>query len=157
MNCQSLSKALRVIISLALLLLGASIGCTQANSDIPSTQDYVPPIRETPLNAPELNDLLTKAQANGQVRVIVGLRVSFKPEDELANQEAVDAQRARIAQAQRDLLAQLSAYNVTNVKTSKLFPYMAMTVDVSALQYLASSPDVTSIEEDKLASPTGEQ
>ncbi|MCG2767823.1 MAG: S8 family serine peptidase [Anaerolineae bacterium] len=117
-------------------------------------EEEIPPTPETPLNAPELSDLLAKAQANGQVRVIVGLRVPFKPEDELVRAQAVDAQRARIAQAQRDLLAQLSAHNVTNVKTSKLFPYMAMTVDVAALQYLASSPDVTSIEEDKLVFPT---
>ena len=149
MNCQSLSKALRAIISLALLLLGASIGCTQANSEIPSTQDYVPPIRETPLNAPELDDLLAEAQANGQVCVIVGLRVSFKPEGELTGTQAVDAQRARIAQAQTDLLAQLSAYKVTDVKTFKFIPYMAMTVDAAALQYLASSSHVTSIEEER--------
>ena len=155
MNWQPCLKVLRAAISLALLLSGASVGCTQASADIPSTQDRASSIRETPLNAPELSDLLARAQADGKVRVIVGLRVLFKPEGELANPQAVDAQRAGIVRSQTNLLAQLSDYNVTDVNTFRFIPYVAITVDADALQYLVSLSDVTSIEEDRLVSPAG--
>lgn len=56
----------------------------------------------------------------------------------------------RIDQAQQALLVRMSSYSLASIKSFKYIPYLAMEVDASALEALASDPEVVSIEEDKL-------
>src|SRR6185295_2298148 len=103
------------------------------------------------------NALISKAQSEGSVRVIVGLRVSgFRAEGHLRNAEAVKVQRQDIARAQaqiQDLLEPL-ALNVTSVRNFEFIPFIAMTVDAAALQQLRISNEVASIEEDIAVAPS---
>jgi uncharacterized protein (TIGR03437 family) len=95
-------------------------------------------------------ELITKAQAEGAVRVIVGLRIAFEPEGRLASLAQVLAQRLAIAQSQNTLLSQMAAYRVTSVKQFAYIPFLAMEVDAAGLEYLQASPGVVSIQEDTL-------
>lgn len=91
--------------------------------------------------------LISKAEASGPVRVIVGLRSSYRPEGKLISTQAVASQRDDIAQTQGDLLNQMTTLNVQSVKKYKTIPFMAMEVDAAGLRALEASPTVTSLEE----------
>ncbi|HKP87569.1 MAG TPA: S8 family serine peptidase [Blastocatellia bacterium] len=98
--------------------------------------------------------LISKAQAEGPISVIVGLRSSFQPEGTLNSIQAVRDQHGTIAQAQSRLLDKMSSFAVKSVKRFETIPFMAMDVDAAGLAYLESSPDVTSIEEDIAVPPS---
>lgn len=99
--------------------------------------------------------LMARAQAEGPVPVIVGLRVAgFRSEGQLAGPQAVGVQREEITQARNRLMDQLSTSNVGSVKNFEFIPFVAMTVDAAALEQLRSSADVASIEEDIPVPPT---
>lgn len=94
------------------------------------------------------NELIAKAETEGIVRIIVGLNIPFQPEGELPDSQSVQMQRQRITEAQDSLLDNLMIYNVTLVKKFEYIPYMTIVVDVAALEYVISSPEVFSVEED---------
>ena len=94
--------------------------------------------------------LMAQAQAVGSVRVIVGLRASFQPEGTLVTSDAVQAQQSAIALAQTALLNQMAAYPITGVKQFPYIPFLALEVDAAGLQYLASAPEVATVQEDQL-------
>jgi len=100
-----------------------------------------------------VDTLMAKAQADGAVLVIVGMRVAFQPEGRLTSSAAVESQRAAISTAQEALLDQMAGYNVQFVKKFPFIPYMAMQVDAAALAGLAASPEVIHIEEDVAVPP----
>jgi hypothetical protein len=103
---------------------------------------------------PVAGDLLSRAQQNGSVRIIVGLNVPFVPEGELPDAAAVDAQHKAIADAQAALVQRLSGFTVSDVEIYESIPFVAMVVDAAALQVLLSDPAVTSIEEDGISGPS---
>jgi hypothetical protein len=103
---------------------------------------------------PHYTVLLTKAQQNGSVRIIIGLQVPFVPEGNLPDEAAVTAQRKAIADAQDALLRRLAGHNTQNVITFEYAPFIAMDVDSAALSQLIVDPEVSSIEEDGLSSPS---
>ncbi len=128
------------------LLLQTGVG----NSDIPAGADIAH--AQGPL---DFVARITKALAQGTVKIIVGLAVpGYEPEGELANTRAINAQRAAITRAQDQLLKALSSQNVTAIKQFEFIPYMAMELDAAALAALKISPTVTIVEEDILAAPT---
>lgn len=99
-----------------------------------------------------LNNLRQLAAKNGSVRLIVGVRVAFAPEGMMSATNAA-LQRDQIAAAQHAVLNQVVSLK-QKLATSKLFasiPFMAIEVNLSELEALANLPDVTSIEEDRLA------
>ena len=104
----------------------------------------------------QAKSLLAKAQANGVVHLLVGLRVPFEPEGNLSPQ-AVAGQRRAIAEAQDALLKRLTRCNskIESVKRFEFTPYLAMAIDVVGLKCLLDAPEVKTIVEDALASPTG--
>ena len=105
--------------------------------------------------------LIAQARSEGRVRVIVGLgdqgssgastASSFK--DAAARAEMV----SRVDRVQQALLVRMSSHRVSSVRRFKYIPYLAMEVDASALEALASDPGVVSIEEDKLLKPMLEE
>jgi subtilisin len=89
-----------------------------------------------------------KLQRTGAVRVIVQLRVSWRPEG--AMQQAAErlAQRDSIKQAQDDLLNVVHLRNPRSLKRFEYLPYLAFSVDAAGLQALRSSSQVIDIYED---------
>lgn len=96
----------------------------------------------------DVRALLAKAQTQGSVRVIVGVRATFQPEGKL-DARAAQTQRRAIAQAQAAVLNQLATRNVRTARTFQFVPYLALEVDANALTALAASANVTRIQEDK--------
>lgn len=101
-----------------------------------------------------LQALMDKAEANGTVRVIVGLNVPFTPEGELAGTQAVQIQQQAIQIAQNQVWQQIAGYTSELKASYQYIPYMAVIVDEAALAKLASLPEVISIEEDQLSAPS---
>ena len=109
----------------------------------------------------EFAALSAKAQIEGRVRVIVGLRAEGGSEASAARSfkdaEARAAMVSRVDRAQEALLVRMSGYSLSSVKRFNYIPYLAMEVDAGALEALASDPEVVSIEEDKLLEPKLEE
>src|SRR5262249_52139815 len=96
-------------------------------------------------------ELLSRARAQGRVRVIVGLNTStrYQPSGGLSASQA-QAQRNSIAQARQSLVQSLAPHQATVVANSNQWsiPYVALVADAAALQALQASPQVSSIHED---------
>jgi subtilisin family serine protease len=87
-------------------------------------------------------------EAGARKRVIVKLRIAFKPEGLLDGVSAVQSQRAAIDQAQNALMSRLSNQNITHIYTYEYIPYIALEVDAAGLQALTAAPEVASVAED---------
>ena len=128
----------------------------QAKATDTSQSKEPPPIAEQlqrkTTRAASVADLVSQAQREGSVRVIVGLRTRFRPEGTLENQALVQTQRLNIAQAQVSLLSQMTAFSVNSLKQFASIPYLAMEIDAAGLQFLQLSPEVSTIQEDRLHS-----
>lgn len=99
--------------------------------------------------------LQVKAAEAGVVRVIVGVRAAFAPEGELAESEKIK-QRKDIAYAQDAVLSNMPslASRYHTVKLFDIIPFIAMEVNGAELDALSRMPEVTLIEEDRLAKAT---
>lgn len=111
--------------------------------------------RSSPMVRATLQGLATTAQEKGAVRVIVGVRAAFAPEGMLSA-ATVALQRDEIASAQSAVLARLPAATQKDspVRRFATIPYVALSVTAAELKALEQMPEVTSIEEDKLAAPS---
>ena len=98
--------------------------------------------------------LTTKAQAEGRVRVIVGLRPEARASaSAISSFRDAAARSTMIDRVQQSLLTRMSSHTVSSVKRFKYIPYIALELDAAALEALASDPEVVSIEEDRLLKP----
>lgn len=107
--------------------------------------------------------LMAQAKAQGTVRVIVGLAEPMADEATLSTSDR-QLQRTRLATSQRRALAAagalvqpdgaLRAAGVGDATLFETIPYLAVTLDAAALQRLAASGSVASIEEDFAVRPT---
>ena len=99
--------------------------------------------------------LQKRAVVEGRVSVIVALRVGFAAERLLAADDVV-VQREEISSAQSSVLERImpAAREGVDHKRFKYIPFMAMSVNASQLAALARHADVTSIDEDSLATPS---
>jgi len=96
--------------------------------------------------------LMDKAAKEGSVRVIVGFGDTFRPEG-LLQSANLQTQRQEILSNGKQLLDSLTGFNYQeNVRYTSI-PFLALTVDVSALEHLLKSKLVTSIEEDSRSKP----
>ncbi|GJM41883.1 MAG: hypothetical protein DHS20C20_21650 [Ardenticatenaceae bacterium] len=97
---------------------------------------------------PQLAQLAAQAQAEGTVRVIVQLDLPFRPEGDFEDAQAVQTQQLGIDSLQQGVLDALAESNTEIVAEYQYIPYLALEVDISALETLASLPQVVEIEED---------
>ncbi|WP_040335506.1 S8 family serine peptidase [Candidatus Magnetobacterium casense] len=95
--------------------------------------------------------LASKAQSDGSVRVIVKISGPSQPMGELSHTEAA-SQVNMIAHAQDKVLELLSGYRINNSHKYKYIPYIAMTVDKSALDAMLAIAEIENVEEDMLVS-----
>jgi subtilisin len=91
--------------------------------------------------------LLEKAQKEGSVRVIVGLRTDFTPEGRLSGAQ-VDDQRGAIESAGAGLRAELSGAGYQTVREYETVPYIALKLTPEALRAVQDSPRTTTLQED---------
>ncbi len=100
-----------------------------------------------------MDALVDRARLDGQVRVIVRLRVGFS--SSAAGDPAVAAeQRERIAHAQRAVIDRLAQRGQLTARKYANLPLMAMQVTPEQLQDLQDSPEVESVQPDELEPPT---
>jgi len=131
-----------LMFTLSIVMIIGSTSMTQASdSSVNQTDDSVKLLQAT------IDNLMRKARADGAVRIIVGLKVSFRPEGERSASE-VRIQRASIKQAQAEVLRSLGSAKVGNLRQFDYVPYLAMEVDAIALAKLKAHPAVNSIQED---------
>jgi len=119
-------------------------------SDRPAAQ--TPPDNRSASNdqveTPDGSQLLDKAQREGAVRVIVGLRTDFAPEGRLSRPEVAD-QRDGIQSAQAGLQEDLQGTGYRTVREFDTIPFVALELPPQALQAVQRSPLVTDIFEDR--------
>ena len=102
-----------------------------------------------PDNQPDdLSQLIAQVEAAGTVRVLVQLDVPFRPEGDLADVQAVQAQQLGIDGLQASVLNQLADTNTAVVAAYKYIPYLALELDAASLETLSGLPQVVAIEED---------
>jgi subtilisin len=140
-----------LLVSVFLLLQGTSTIAVSENRK-PAETTYL--TAAAGANAvTELDALTAKAQADGQVPVILRLNVDFQAEGR-RSYSGVIAQRNAIATASSTVVQSLAGKDANNIKVYKYVPYLAVTVNPSALQALAKNPMVIEIGEDVPVPPT---
>ena len=98
--------------------------------------------------------IAARIQETGGAPVIVDLNIQWSA-DAYSEVQAAQAQEASIANAQQAVLAQMTSFGVTNVKTYPYTPQMALTVSSQeALEALTSLSEVAAVHPDTLAAPT---
>jgi subtilisin len=118
-----------------------------------SSISFIKPVPTAIEILPEISDLITRAQREGSLRVIVRLNQQFVPEGYL-NPALAKAQKDTLAYAQQAVLQRLPTYGVSNIKTFHIAPLIALQVDAATLSALANDPLVAHIEEDIAVPPT---
>jgi len=103
------------------------------------------------LNPDEMSRLRDKADTEGEVRVIVSLRLPmpFVPEGELPGDNARSSQRADIAQAAGRLETALLGKRARIYQRYQSLPALAIQVDTAALEFLLSSDLIDHIQLDE--------
>jgi subtilisin len=138
----------------ALAACVASIFWTEVEGNEPDQKTTPPLVAAVGANAiTQFEALTAKAQATGQVPVILRLNVNFQAENR-RSASAVITQRNAIAEARNAVVQSLAGANASNIKGYQYVPYLAVTVNATALQALAKNPRVTGISEDVLVPPT---
>jgi hypothetical protein len=117
----------------------------EAQAQTPDASDAAQP-------SPDTSRLLRKAEREGSVRVIVGLRTDFVPEGRLTRSRIAD-QREAIDDTRAGLRTDLAGTGYRTLREYNSVPYVALTVPPKALRALQRSPLVTSITEDVAFSP----
>ena len=106
--------------------------------------------------AQQATALRQRAERDGQVRVIVELRLpsgALVPEGRAAGPAAVAAQRQAIGGAGARVLGALQASRHRLVHRYLTVPYLALEVGVDGLDALAASRDVAEVVEDRILEP----
>ncbi len=124
------------------MVIGAGAACTSAT---PQTQPSV--AVPTPYQS-----LVDTARQRGTVGVIVTLAITYRPEGELPDQDAVQRQHAEIEAAQRRLLDELKPFKTELVTQYRRLPQLALKVDEAGMRHLSASPLVKSVHENGLNS-----
>jgi hypothetical protein len=123
-----MKKGLRLCLAVLVLLAWTEVGVAQ--------QQKVPP------------EVWEKVQAEGVVRVIVGLDVPWEPEGKLSPQ-AVLTQRQAIAKAQDALLAELAGTTHRVTGRYETVPGLGLEVGPDAIAVLEHSARVLNVTEDR--------
>jgi subtilisin family serine protease len=97
--------------------------------------------------------VVARAESQGVVRVIVGLRDQLADEGQIGA-AAASAQRARLLASQQAVLGALGGRGVSGVALFETIPYLALNADAAAVRRLLADPRVASVQEDVPVPPT---
>lgn len=103
--------------------------------------------------SPELDSLIARAEREGEVRVIVKLRIPELPE-ELPIRQRLAARKPVIAERQEILLQDLAPFAAELLGRMTYIPKLGLKVDAAALRFLANHPLVVRIYEDRPIPPS---
>lgn len=93
------------------------------------------------------SELIARANQQGVLRVIVGLRETLADEDAMAAEQA-KAQRLRLRASQQAVVAAAAGDDAKGVTYFTTIPFLALNVDAATLQRLLADPQVSSIQQD---------
>ena len=138
----------RTLSSLPLLitLTGFLVGPVTADQSAPAESSQVTATITVP------DHVIQKISDEGSARVIVQLAMQVESEGQLS-EAAVAEQRAMISAAQKIFQTELNRFGVSSKKIFRTVPAVAMTVDVSILDFLMNSTLVESVTLDRLSPP----
>jgi|GEM_PF-1173925 len=108
--------------------------------------------------ARHLGLLFEQVRKEGNVRLLVELRVPFRPEGELEGPKAVLKQREQIGIVRRRVLERLlenAGFDRQTLKTFDTIPFFAVIVDEAGFWLLVRDQEVLSLREDSLSAPSG--
>jgi subtilisin len=147
---------LALIMAYVLLLTAApaSQGQSFDNSDTQSPAGTS--VNSEQSETADSSHLLRKAEREGSIRTIVGLRTDFVPEGRLNRAEAAD-QRRGIESAGRGLQAELAGSGFRTLREYDTVPYIALNLTPQAFRAVQNSPRVTTIQEDVAVPATLEE
>jgi len=158
----------RIILVAAMAVAGALVGAlgfemlsaAQAQTPgVPDTAQAQPDQSSatglTP-RSPEASRMLQKAEREGSIRAIVGLRTEFVPEGRLSRAEAA-AQRRGIENVGQELRAELAETGFRTLREYDTVPYIALSLSPRAFRAVQNSPRVTTIQEDVAVPATLEE
>lgn len=94
----------------------------------------------------------TIMRKQGQARVIVGLKIDFKPEGELATSQDIAEQQSKISMAQKQLVSEITNYLPLEEKIFATIPYLAVNVNQAVLNLLMTHSLVKTIQLDETTS-----
>jgi subtilisin family serine protease len=97
-----------------------------------------------------VDELAQKLSLNGQLSIIVRLKVAYSPTDEVKGALEAQAQRAEIVRLQNAFLNNVSGYIAESVRTFDHLPLIALTVNSGSLDGIRSHPSVIDIQENKI-------
>jgi len=138
----------------AIVICMASIFCTEVAGNEQNQKTTNQVTAAVGANAlTQLDSLTAKAQAKGQIPVILRLKTNFKAERNLSA-AGIIAQRKVIEDAGSAVVQSLVGMSATRVKNYQYVPFLAVTVTATALQALAKNPMVIEISEDVAVPPT---
>lgn len=138
-------KKMSMIVSLFILLF---IPVTTQAQTPPDKADLYQPVS---VRESLYQTLAAQAEAEGSVRVIVGLNTPFATAGQLSRSQ-IAHQQQRIRHAQTALRDSLSS-TATVIQQYEHIPFMALNVDAETLAQLQANPAVSSLEEDSLYRP----
>ncbi|MGH9939087.1 MAG: S8 family peptidase [Blastocatellia bacterium] len=90
----------------------------------------------------------------GVVRVIIGLRGDFQPEDKQTGRTGVEVRREKISRGQDALLNKLFVRDLGSIKRFRTIPYLTAEIDATGLAQLQAAEEVESVTEDKHDAPS---
>jgi len=127
---------------------------TTTQGATPVSSPPAPMPRKTPTHSDKVPpELFKKAESDGMVLVLVGLKAPWRPEGPLS-EEMVRVQRNAIAAAQNYLLAELGTTEHRVTRLYKRIPGIALEVGLDALKVLARSVAVTNVLQDRPPKPS---
>ncbi len=88
------------------------------------------------------------------VRVIIGLRGDFQPEDKTASGRNAQARREKIGLAQDALLNKLFVRDLASIKKFRTIPYLVVELNKTGLEQLRAAEEVESVTEDQHDPPS---
>ena len=97
--------------------------------------------------------LIERIEQTGELRVVIKLKVAYSPEKNLKNEKAIRSQRSAIEAVQNKIGKELLERKSKVIRKYRTIPYIAASVNRSALDHLLASPDVESVEEDVAVPP----
>ncbi len=140
--------------------LGFEMPAEAQAPDGPDDAARTPPDRSSATGvtprSPEASRMLQKAEREGSIRAIVGLRTDFVPEGRLNRAEAAD-QREGIENAGAGLRDELSGTGFRTLREYDTVPYIALDLSPRAFRAVQNSRRVTMVQEDVAVPATLEE
>lgn len=143
-------KTLRVQIPryfLTILIMGAITRHAGFAAERTPLVDFVPSVSQQAIPL-ELGDLISKAERDGTICVLVEFNDPIRLERSPEKIKDLKQQRQVISTIQDKVLQDLTGFNVSSVKRFRTVQFISMEVDIEALRALSNLPETVVIKKD---------